>query len=590
MDTRLLSNIIPKENLRTVQLNVLKNASDAVMLTAGPFGSNTMILADNGGVPSYSKDGKKVLGKIKYYGPLESNIIEELHEIVTHVVAAVGDGTTSATRLTYYIFNQLCDFEMNSVEEYPSQTIIKTFQQVTKEIQDTIIKNGRDATTKDVFDICMISTNGNAEVSGTIADIYGKYGRDVHISLGVSSTAEHIIKEYDGLSLAKGYPSPAYINSSDDKCEIVKPKIYYFEDPIDSNEMVGFMSKIIYDNILMPYHNHNQMQPMQPTVIFAPSISRDAQTMLTDVETMMYSGAKLPLLIVSNLNKYSDEIDDIAKLCGAPSIHKYIDPVIQENDIKNGMAPTLETILDFCGSADLVVSTNSSTKVINPKLMFDDTYQGAEEPPRYSDIYQGMLEFLRKAIETAEAEDDDMVSIARLKKRLHTLQANMVEYHIGGVSMIDRDAIKDLAEDAILCCRSAIIDGVGYGACYEGLNACLELIDTEYQGHEESLRYKILDMIETAYEELIKELYATAMTYNDALEEVDNTIEKKMPINLRTLEYDGKVLTSIKTDVEILEAISKVVTIMFTANQGLVTDPMMNKYGKVEDSTCKEDK
>ena len=588
MDTRLLSNIIPKENLRTVQLNVLKNASDAVMLTAGPFGSNTMILADNGGVPSYSKDGKKVLGKIKYYGPLESNIIEELHEIVTHVVAAVGDGTTSATRLTYYIFNQLCDFEMNSEEEYPSQTIIKTFQQVTKEIQNTIIKNGRDATTKDVFDICMISTNGNTEVSNTIADIYGKYGRDVHISLGVSSTAEHIIKEYDGLSLAKGYPSPAYINSSDDTCEIAKPKIYYFEDPIDSNEMVGFMSKIIYDNILMPYHINKQMQP---TVIFAPSISRDAQTMLTDIEQMMYSGNKLPLLIVSNLNKYSDEIDDIAKLCGAPAIHKYIDPQLQQKDIESGVAPTIENILDFCGSADLVVSTNNSTKVINPKRMFHNVSgSGSGEVPEYSEFYQGMLEFLRKAIQTAEEEDDDMVSIARLKKRLHTLQANMVEYHIGGVSMIDRDAIKDLAEDAILCCRSAIMDGVGYGACYEGLNACLELIDTEYQGHEESLRYKILDMIETAYEELIKELYATAMTYNDALEEVDNTIKKKMPINLRTLEYDGKVLTSIKTDVEILEAISKVVTIMFTANQGLVTDPMMNKYGKVEDSTCKEDK
>ena len=578
MDTRLLSNIIPKENLRIVQKNVLKNASDAVMLTAGPYGSNTMILADNGGVPSYSKDGKKVLGKIKYYGPLESNIIEELHEIVTHVVGAVGDGTTSATRLTYYIFDELCKFEMNHKDEYPTQMIIKTFQEVTKEIQETIMKNGRAANVSDVFDICMISTNGNTDVSNTIAEIYGKYGRDVHISLGVSSTAEHIIKEYDGLSLAKGYPSPAYINSTDNKCEIRNPKIYYFEDPIDNNEMVGFMSKIIYDNILKPYHSQQQLQP---TVIFAPSISRDAQTMLSDIETMMYSGIKLPLLIVSNLNKYSDEIDDIAKLCGAPSIRKYIDPTIQENDIKNGMAPTVETILNFCGSADLVVSTNSLTKVINPKLMFED--MGSEEDPRYSDIYQGMLEFLRKEIQSAEAEDDDMVYISRLKKRLHTLQANMVEYYIGGVSMIDRDAIKDLAEDAILCCRSAITDGVGYGACYEGLQACLDLIDTKYKKDEDSLAFNILLNIESAYENLMKELYCTAMNSAEASEEIDNTIEKKMPINLRTLEYDGKVLTSIKTDIEILEAISKVVTIMFTANQGLVTDPMMNKYGNLED-------
>lgn len=581
MDTRLLSNIIPKENLRTVQTNVLKHASDAVMLTAGPYGSNTMILADNGGVPSYSKDGKKVLGKIKYYGPLENNIIEELHEIVTHVVAAVGDGTTSATRLSYYIFKELCNtFENDSDLEYPTQMIIKTFQEVTKEIQDTIRKNGREATTKDIFDICMISTNGNADVSNTIADIYGKYGRDVHISLGVSSTADHIIKEYDGLSLNKGYPSPAYINSDNDKCEIRNPKIYYFEDPIDTQEMVGFMSKIIYSNILDPMYKNMQMQP---TVIFAPSISRDAQTMLTDIETMMYSGNKLPLLIVSNLNKYSEEIDDIAKLCGAPAIHKYIDPSLQKKDIEMGVAPTIENILDYCGGADLVVTTNSSTKVINPKRMFDTVGEG--EQPKYSSIYQGMLEFLKKAIQSAQEEDDDMIKIGRLKKRLHTLQANMVEYHIGGVSMIDRDAIKDLAEDAILCCRSAINDGVGYGACYEGLNACLELLDTKYATiNEKSLNYRILDIIETAYEDLIKELYATAMSKEEALEEVDNTIKNEMPINLRTLEYDGKVLTSIRTDVEILEAISKVVTIMFTANQGLIGDPMMNKYGSLNES------
>ena len=585
MDTRLLSNIIPKGNLRKVQLNVLKNASNAVMLTAGPYGSNTMILSPDGAPPSYSKDGKKVLGKIKYYGPLESSIVEELHEIVTHVVAEVGDGTTSATRLSYYIFKELSKMESLAWAEYPTHKIIKTFQQVTKDIQDNIIANGRPATTKDVFDICMISTNGNAEVSKTITDIYGKYGKDVYISLGVSSTADHIIKEYDGLSLAKGYPSPAYINADDNKCEIRNASIYYFEDPIDTPEMVGFMSRIIYDNILLPWKNGTGVKDAIPTVIFAPSISRDAQTMLTDIETMMYQGHKLPLLVVSNLNKYSDEIDDIAKLCGAPAIHKYIDPTIQAKDIESGAAPTIETITRFCGGAECVISTNTSTRIINPRLMFSEE-KDENGQLVYSDIYKGMIEFLTKAIESAEDDDDDKITLARLKKRLHTIKANMVEYLIGGVSMIDRDAIKDLAEDAILCCRSAINDGIGYGACFEGYSASV-LTSVLYE--EGSLEYTIANIIKSAYKDMITELYSTAMSTSDAEKEVAASLDKDMPINLRTLQYDGKVLTSIKTDVEILEAIAKVVTIMFTANQALVSDPMMNKYAKEDENKKKKD-
>ena len=40
----------------------------------------------------------------------------------------------------------------------------------------------------------------------------------------------------------------------------------------------------------------------------------------------------------------------------------------------------------------------------------------------------------------------------------------------------------------------------------------------------------------------------------------------------------GKVITSIMTDVYILDAISKIVTIMFTANQCLVQAPQINVY------------
>lgn len=89
MNELLLSNIIPEENLRKVQTNVLENISNAIMKTAGPYGSNTMIIRQKA-FATYSKDGKKVLDNIKYYGPLENAIVDELSQMTSYVVKEVG--------------------------------------------------------------------------------------------------------------------------------------------------------------------------------------------------------------------------------------------------------------------------------------------------------------------------------------------------------------------------------------------------------------------------------------------------------------------------------------------------------------------
>ena len=47
-----------------------------------------------------------------------------------------------------------------------------------------------------------------------------------------------------------------------------------------------------------------------------------------------------------------------------------------------------------------------------------------------------------------------------------------------------------------------------------------------------------------------------------------------MPLNIRTKEFDGNVLSSIDTDIYVLDTISKIVTIMATSNQFLL--PIIN--------------
>ena len=48
--------------------------------------------------------------------------------------------------------------------------------------------------------------------------------------------------------------------------------------------------------------------------------------------------------------------------------------------------------------------------------------------------------------------------------------------------------------------------------------------------------------------------------------------------NIVTREYDGKVLTSIDTDICTINTISKIITIMATANQFILPTLNINKY------------
>ena len=160
----------------------------------------------------------------------------------------------------------------------------------------------------------------------------------------------------------------------------------------------------------------------------------------------------------------------------------------------------------------------------------------------------------------------------------------MVEIYIGGVTVADRDAERDLMEDAVLNCRSAALNGVGYAANFEGFRAVNEVKTTKVRHKTE----KYFQIIFEAYLEISEMLYATAGS--DILVHETDTVEcsangialkslyRGCPYNLISKDYDGKVLTSIDTDICILETISKIVTIMVTANQFILPTINMNQY------------
>ena len=553
--------------MREIQRETLGIISDSLIKSFGPMGSTTAIVKniDKNGVNiniEYTKDGHTIVKAIQFLNPIERSVQDMLTELTRFVVKEVGDGTTSAIILCEIVFDALCNSE--EFKDKSAKELITTMGNAIDAVTENILSKGRECTIDDIYNIALISTNGNEDIAGSIRSVYEKYGLDVMIDVGISTEVDNIVKEYDGMTLETGFTDICFVNDrAKNTASIKNPKIYCFNDPIDTPEMLSLLDNILYNNILRAFQQGSIYEPV-PTVIFGRSLSPDSSSYFETIVKLMnaYPG-QVPLLMVTDIHQ-EYLYEDIAKMCGAPFIKKYLNPELQQMDIEKGLAPTNETILDFCGRAELVQADQLKTKIINPVKMFD-------EGGMYSDEYKMMLTYLETQIEKCKQEDAGIEQISRAKRRYNSFKGNMVDFLVGGVTLADRANLKASVEDAVLNCRSAAVNGVGYGANYMALSALDELT-----GNKEDPNYETFMILYKAYWNLSETLYATK--YNNPHDTVFWSTKKGCPMNIATGEYDGKVLSSIKSDVVILETIKKILTLMYTCNQYLVQDPMHNPY------------
>lgn len=579
-----MTNVVSDAKLKVVQQNTLRQLKNYLSKTYGPMGSYTKIISGNNAETisaDYSKDGLKVLKNIYFDQPIEFALQSELREVCDYVDHEVGDGTTSAVILSSLIYDRLLAI-MNESGALP-RLINKAFDNVVSKMKETIESKAHDLTIEDVYNICMVSTNGNERVSQEISDLYKEYGLDIDIELDISNDKYSKVKEYKGLTIGEGYASPAFINNSDkNTAEIHDAHIYYFKDPIDSPEMLNFLARIIEDNILIP-EEEGDSKPV-PTVIVAPMIGRDSIGILAKLDRHLFQYNakndvvhKPQILIVTTEAGVDEQIaNDIQQICECKAIGKYIDYESQKTAQEKGDAPYIDkdgntNIHEFAGHAEEVIADPEKTMFINPIGMMDG-----------KDINKTIMAYLDAEIKKKEELNDDKVKIHMLKRRLRALKGNMVTYYVGGITVADRNAEKDLVEDAIKNCHSAAINGSGRAANYEGLEASTEL-DKQHVFESGTLEDKILKAIRESYCQAADILYGTVVPGDEADKLTQKSLEVGAPFNVVSI-YNGEtstspaVITSIRTDIEILNAISKIITPMVTSNQCLLQSTTLNKY------------
>lgn len=610
----ITSNVVGKKALRREQLKAINYFANVVCSTFGPKGSDTMIIKSQSSaalgantpgpescVKSYSKDGHTVLKSIRVVDPIHNAILSECIDITHHVEMESGDGTSSAMKLASLIFTDLCDIEDSHETPYD---ISRSFKRVVEQISKMIYSDARDIDEDDIRNICMISTNGNAEISDIIAKLYEKYGKDVYIDVVPGRDKVDAIKEYNGMTIDVPYSDAAYINSKDGTCTLTNARVFYFNDPIDTRELGSFFEKIIMESVFRPYEEaskNNKELDLIPTVVVAPHISRDMASLMETVVSKLYEYNKVdmenqkpPFLVITNLGPYQDQMYDVARLCGCKPICKYIDDKAREANQKAGRAPTLDTIMDFCGYCGIIESGAMKTKFINPADMYNTDDDGNviynnDGTPSYTTKFVEVINSLEGELQNAINDSADANKIGNLKRRINSLKGNMIDYVVGGVSQSDRDNKRYLIEDCVLSCRAAAKYGVGFAANFEGLymskllsfNLAKKLEDNKEKCTEaDRLDACMATIIADSYYKISEFLYTSSgYTVEEADDIINNAINKfGNPMNIRTGKYDGSVLTSINTDAAILDGISKIVLLMFTANQAILPSAVGNKY------------
>ena len=570
MSTIIANNVVDKDTLRKIQIKVLNELSDILKLSFGPNGSNACIKKENA-LSRYTKDGHTIIGSLHYNGIIEQSIKDDIESITRHIVKTVGDGTTSAVLMARFILENIIGLEENT--NYRPNEIMKTLQKCVDEIKEKIKESGREFTSHDAYDIAMISTNGNETISRNLEIIYEKFGSGVFIDVTPSIGEETMIKSYDGMTINSGYCDSCYVTTKDNTSEVDNPDVYFFEHPIDTRELGVYLDSIISRNIITPV-NTQKFETLVPTVIFAPKISQDMSSIMDSLVSTMASmplGNKLPICIITDLID-TDELSDLANMCGAKMIRKYIDANVFKEDVEAGRAPTPETVFNWAGHCDKVISYSDKTTFIRPNAMYN-------EDNKYSDKYYNLLNYLEnESKKYMESGDTHLAN--KFKRRLHSLKSNMVELFVGGITQADRDSLCDLVEDAVLNIRSAAQNGVGYGANMSGATISDQILIEVIQNNNRShLENEIFTIIANSYGELISELFYDG---NGSVEQIIDLLDKcnseGLIYNIAEEKFDTNVISSIQSDITILDTVCKIVGIMATCNQFILPSAMHNIY------------
>lgn len=584
------TNVISGEEYKQLFCCIAKAVSDIVSQTLGPYGSTTII--DDGSSFTYpTKDGWSCMNRLRFNDPLYNTIFGIIKQVSFNSVSTVGDGTTTAMVATSafleYLYDELIP-TLKKTGNYRQATLIEKMNEVCKELTDTLLKSKNvqhidpDGDFSDIYKIAHIATNGNDDFSKMIQEIYQQTKNPnirIEIDNGAPMTTYRIEKGYR--FDCKPIAFNSYVN---DEMGIIRKDDKPFK-------IITFDHNVTYQmhkNIITGISQYASAKNME-YVLLAPYFDDIICSIIQNHADEMRRQGKIPnvmlVQIPTSLNMHQLAITDISILSNSLVFTETLAKVYNTL-FYNAIAEKEEDIIK-----DSIMDLPQFAKYKYPQMIIEDVsgtiksaifeqtegfiqdYEEYCNKDRYDALIREVTETYEKkkakAIKTINGLLDKDFLFTQL--RYTKLMGNSGIIKVGGISDIQKRCDKDSLDDAVLACRSAFENGYVRGMCLEIISACNLAIDDcndEVKAHiYNAILYSFSSVFRTVIYNKIGEDKATAMKI------MNECLGTNSVYNLRTESFDKPgewtVINSVQTDIEILTAMSSILTTIMTSNQFL---------------------
>jgi chaperonin GroEL len=421
---------------------------EAVKVTMGPKGRNVVVSKSYGG-PTVTHDGVTVAKAVDIENRNDETLgrsvgAELVKQAASKTNDVVGDGTTTATVLTYHILNEANKLiaaghnpmDLKKGLDQASGIVLEAVGGVTEKIAGDKSKVAQVATV----------SAGDAEIGELIADVIEAVGEDGTVTVEKSETVGMVKEIVEGFKIDRGYVS-AYMVTDAARMEATydKPLILVTDKKISSiQDILPLLEKIAQGG-------------KKELVIIAEDVEGEA---LATLVLNRLKGVFNTLAIKAPAfgDRRKAILQDIAVLTGATVI-------TEEQGI------TFETAtLDMLGSARKIIASKDDTTLI----------EGVGDPKEVAN----RIAEIKAQIEHASSEYDK----ENLEKRLAALAGKVAVIKVGGATETEIEEKKFRVDDAVAATKAAVAEGIvpGGGVTLVDLSKKLSVEPTKIGSSEEA--------------------------------------------------------------------------------------------------------
>lgn len=476
-----ISNRVNEDVFSFIKKSVLKEMSDVVSTTLGPYGKEVMIFTtDNSGyTKAYStKDGFTAIKSTKFGDLIPEWLSGLVRDVSFHMQKKVGDGTTSGIPILENLYSNLYEKIISNPDIKISPVGLSNILEEIKNIINEEIfekenpKYIKSMSSMDIDEkkslinrVGNIAANNNFDIGERIANMYHdalESGRIPAIDITIGFGDEDEIIDDKGFEIDGGIESTAFGTEFEDAnvCNLIKPKILAFKGNLYKEDLDA-LGRIILatleckmDKIELPYEK-------SPLVIIANSFAPEVSNMLEKVANGTAAAIqdqfgnvslrKMPVAALRIVHMSSDEAmeryDIICTALGITPIdvtksREFVEWTKNANDFHLHINENM-------GRCDRFLSNRLLTKFFDPK-------RDEEKIVKVTEVVEKAIEM---ALTPQESLEPDTGEIGRLYNLLTILSSRMTKIKVGALSFREKTTKATVYEDIVLAIKSTIEAG-----------------------------------------------------------------------------------------------------------------------------------